>query len=52
MTNTFKWITPTKKYPSYNSFNMGPIHPMFYKYLYLLLLALILILFGYYVTST
>ena len=53
MTNTFKWIKPTKKYPSYNSFNMESFDPMFYKYLYLLLLAFILILLGYvYSTQT
>ena len=47
MTNTFKWITPTKRYPSFNSFNMEPFHPMFYKYIYLLFTTIILIFLGY-----
>jgi len=48
MTNTFKWITPSKKYPAFNSFNKEPFHPMFYKYIYLSLLTIIMLLMIYY----
>ena len=55
MTDTFKWISPTKNYPSYNSFNKSTDYYLLscinYKCMYLLWLGLIIILLAYYTSK-
>ena len=55
MTDTFKWISPTKNYPSYNSFNKSNDYYLLscinYKCMYVLWLGLIIILLAYYTSK-